>query len=105
MSEARHIQLKTVAAVMGGLDLVLFGADDPEGMLRHTEECRSRNIPFAADFSQQIARMDGDEIRILLDGATYLFSNEYAKGLIESKTGWTDEERLGKDGPRRTPLG
>ena len=26
-------------------------------------------IPFAADFSQQIARMDGDDIRILLDGA------------------------------------
>ncbi len=105
MSEARLIELKSVADRVGGLDLVLIGADDPEAMLRHTEECRSRAIAFAADFSQQIARMNGDEIRILLDGATYLFSNEYEKGLIESKTGWSDEEILSKVGHRATTLG
>ncbi|AXG77434.1 carbohydrate kinase family protein [Streptomyces paludis] len=105
MSEARQIELKKVADRVGGLDLVLIGADDPEGMLRHTEECRSRDIPFAADFSQQIARMDGEEIRTLLDGATYLFSNEYEKGLIESKTGWTDAEILSRVGHRVTTLG
>lgn len=105
MSEARQIELKAVADRVGGLDLVLIGADDPEAMLRHTEECKTRSIPFAADFSQQIARMDGEEIRTLLDGATYLFSNEYEKGLIESKTGWTDEEILGRVGHRVTTLG
>ncbi|POX40135.1 carbohydrate kinase family protein [Streptomyces sp. Ru73] len=105
MSEARLIELQHVAERVGGLDLVLIGADDPEAMIRHTEECRSRSIPFAADFSQQIARMDGDDIRTLMDGATYLFSNEYEKGLIESKTGWTSEEILGKVGTRVTTLG
>ena len=45
------------------------------------------------------------EIRTLLEGATYLFSNEYEKGLIESKTGWTDAEILGKVGHRVTTLG
>ncbi|MEV8312902.1 carbohydrate kinase family protein [Streptomyces sp. NPDC059900] len=105
MSEARLIELKTVADRVGGLDLVLIGADDPEAMMRHTEECRTRQIPFAADFSQQIARMEGEEIRTLLDGATYLFSNEYEKGLIESKTGWTDAEILSKVGHRVTTLG
>ncbi|GAA3370506.1 carbohydrate kinase family protein [Streptomyces sannanensis] len=105
MSEARLIELKAVADRVGGLDLVLIGADDPEAMLRHTEECRTRGIPFAADFSQQIARMNGDEIRILLEGAAYLFSNEYEKGLIESKTGWTDEDILAKVGHRVTTLG
>lgn len=105
MSEARQIELKSVADRVGGVDLVLIGADDPEAMLRHTEECRTRSIPFAADFSQQIARMEGDEIRLLLDGATYLFSNEYEKGLIESKTGWTDTEILARVGHRVTTLG
>ncbi|MFE3098630.1 carbohydrate kinase family protein [Streptomyces sp. NPDC059248] len=105
MSEARLIELKSVADRVGGLDLVLVAADDPEAMLRHTEECRTREIPFAADFSQQIARMSGDEIRILLDGAVYLFSNEYEKGLIESKTGWSDEEILSRVGHRVTTLG
>ncbi|MFF2810502.1 carbohydrate kinase family protein [Streptomyces sp. NPDC058000] len=105
MSEARQIELQTVAERVGGLDLVLIGADDPEAMLRHTEECRTRGIPFAADFSQQIARMDGENIRLLMEGATYLFNNEYEAGLIESKTGWTAEEILAKVGTRVTTLG
>ncbi len=105
MSEARLIELKTVADRVGGLDLVVIGADDPEAMLRHTEECRSRSVPFGADFSQQISRMEGDDIRTLLDGAAYLFSNEYEKGLIESKTGWSDAEILSKVGHRVTTLG
>ncbi|GGP00825.1 carbohydrate kinase family protein [Wenjunlia tyrosinilytica] len=105
MSEARLIELRPVAERVGGLDLVLIGADDPEAMLRHTEECRSRGIPFAADPSQQLARMDGDDIRRLIDGATYLFTNEYEKALIETKTGWTSEEILGRVGTRVTTLG
>ncbi|GAA2610478.1 carbohydrate kinase family protein [Streptomyces tubercidicus] len=105
MSEARLIELQHVAERVGGLDLVLIGADDPEAMIRHTEECRTRGIPFAADFSQQIARMDGEAIRTLLVDSAYLFSNEYEKGLIESKTGWTDEEILAKVGTRVTTLG
>ncbi|NSC21276.1 carbohydrate kinase family protein [Streptomyces albus subsp. chlorinus] len=105
MSEARLIELQHVADRVGGLDLVLIGADDPEGMLRHTEECRTRGIPFAADYSQQIARMDGEGIRQLTEGATYLFSNEYEKELIENKTGWSDEEVLQKVGTRVTTLG
>ncbi|KPC87602.1 ribokinase, partial [Streptomyces sp. NRRL WC-3753] len=34
-----------------------------------------------------------------------LFNNEYEKGLIESKTGWTSEEILAKVGTRVTTLG
>lgn len=105
MSEARLIELQHVADRVGGLDLVSIGADDPEAMIRHTEECRTRGIPFAADFSQQIARMDGDDIRVLVDGAAYLFNNEYEKGLIESKTGWSGDEILDRVGTRVTTLG
>ncbi|MBH1933567.1 carbohydrate kinase family protein [Streptomyces sp. AV19] len=105
MSEARLIELQPVAERVGGLDLVLIGADDPEAMLRHTEECRTRGIPFAADPSQQLARMEGDDIRQLVEGAAYLFTNEYEKALIESKTGWTGDEILAKVGTRVTTLG
>ncbi|WP_432097532.1 carbohydrate kinase family protein [Streptomyces sp. bgisy100] len=105
MSEARSIELQPVADRVGGLDLVLVGADDPEAMIRHTEECRSRGIPFAADPSQQLARMSGDDIRVLVEGADYLFTNQYEKALIESKTGWTGDEILAKVGTRVTTLG
>jgi sugar/nucleoside kinase (ribokinase family) len=105
MSEARSIELGPVAARVGGLDLVVISANDPEAMLRHTDECRSRGIPFAADPSQQLARMDGADVRRLLDGAAYLFSNEYEKALFEEKTGWSGEEVLSRVDIRVTTLG
>ncbi len=105
MSEARSIELGPVAQRVGGLDLVVIGSNDPEAMLRHTGECRERGIPFAADPSQQLARMDGPDIRLLVDGARYLFTNEYEKALTEQKTGWSDEEVLSRVGVRITTMG
>lgn len=105
MAEARNIELQPIADRLGGLDLVLIGADDPAAMVRHSEECRTRSIPFAADPSQQLARMEGPEVSTLIDGAAFLFSNEYEKALAEQKTGWSDAEILAKVGTRITTLG
>jgi adenosine kinase len=105
MQEARDIELGPVVERIGGVDLVLIGANDPEAMIRHTEECRYRRIPFAADPSQQLARMQGDDIRLLVDGAEYLFTNEYEAALTEQKTGWSGEEILQRVGTRVTTLG
>jgi adenosine kinase len=105
MSEARNIELGPIAERVGGLDLVLISPNDPEAMLRHTDECRYRGIPFVADPSQQLTRMGGTEIRRLVDGAAYLLCNEYEKGLLESKTGWSDADVLGRVDVRVTTLG
>ena len=56
MSEAREIELKPIVDRVGAPDFVLVGPDDPEGMLRHTEECRQRGYPFVAD-PQPAARL------------------------------------------------
>src|SRR5438477_10129965 len=72
MAEARNIELAPVAHRLGGLDLVIISPNDPVAMVRHTEECRQRGYPFAADPSQQLARMSGAEVRQLIDGASYL---------------------------------
>ncbi|TCP50803.1 adenosine kinase [Tamaricihabitans halophyticus] len=98
MSEARDIELLPVAERLGGLDLVLVAPNDPEAMVRHTEECRQRGYPFAADPSQQLARMQGDEIKKLVDGAAYLFTNEYETALLRKSTGWTHEDILSRVG-------
>ena len=105
MREARDIELAPIAGRVGGLDLVVISANDPEAMLRHTEECRARGYPFLADPGQQIAWMDGTGIRQLVDGATYLFANEYEAALIEQKTGWSADEILGRVDTRVTTLG
>jgi adenosine kinase len=105
MSEARNIELSPIFARSGGVDLVVISANDPEGMLRHTEECRSRGYAFVADPSQQLAFADGATIRALVEGAAYLFSNEYEAALTEQKTGWSADEILERVAVRVTTLG
>ena len=105
MAEARDIAIEDVAAQAGGVDLVLIGADDPDAMFRHTAGCLAAGIPFAADPSQQLARMDGEQTRKLVDGAAYLFSNEYELAMIEQKTGWTADDIAGRVQVQVTTLG
>jgi len=105
MSEARNIELLPVAERLGGLDLVIISPNDPAAMVRHTQECRDRGYAFAADPSQQLARMSGEDIRTLVDGAAYLITNEYEKDLLESKTGLSDLDVLDRVGIRITTLG
>uniref|UniRef100_UPI003D91EE6E carbohydrate kinase family protein n=1 Tax=Gordonia sp. B7-2 TaxID=3420932 RepID=UPI003D91EE6E len=105
MSESREISLAGVIAETGTPELVLIGADDPAGMLRHTAECRSAAIPFAADPSQQLARLDGEQARELIDGAAYLFTNEYEWGLLRQKAGLSEAQVAEMVGVRVTTLG
>ena len=105
MSQARNISLAKIVSSIGTPDLVIVGANDPDTMFLHTDECRRLGLPFAADPSQQLARLSGEEIRKLIDGATYLFTNDYEWDLLLVKTGWTEGEVLGQVGLRVTTLG
>ncbi|HVQ87802.1 MAG TPA: carbohydrate kinase family protein [Actinomycetes bacterium] len=105
MSEAREIELGPAMERAGGFDFVIVGADDPVAMVNHTQECRQRRLPFAADPSQQLSSLDGEQIGQLVDGASLLFSNEYEAALIERRTGWTTEQILQRVETRVTTLG
>jgi adenosine kinase len=106
MSEDAEIKIVPLADTHGGIDLVLIGAGDPGAMVAHTAECRDAGIPFAADPSQQLARiLDDEQVRALVDGAEYLFGNEYEEALIERKSGWTGAEILARVKVRITTLG
>jgi adenosine kinase len=102
MSEDREIDLSELA---GQVDLVLIGASDPDAMLGFTKQCQDAAIPFAADTSWQLARLEGPQVRSLLDGAAYLFSNDYEASLTERKTGWDATEVTRRVGVRVTTLG
>jgi adenosine kinase len=104
MSEAREIELQPIHE-RRPIDLAVISPNDPEAMLRHTEECRFSGIPFAADPSQQLAWSDGAQIRQFVDGAAYLFTNEYEAALIERKTGWSSADVLKRVGTRITTHG
>jgi adenosine kinase len=44
-------------------------------------------------------------VRQLIDGAAYLITNDYERDLLESKTGWTQDEILSRVGVQITTLG
>ncbi len=105
MEEARFIELAPLGERVGDLDLVVISPNDPEAMVRHTSECRQLGLQFMADPGQQLARMDGTQVRKLVDGATYLITNDYERTLLEMKTGWSDQEVLERVGHRITTMG
>ena len=98
MAEAGRIDLADAHRRTGGLDLVLVGADDPEAMLRHTAAAHALGIPVAADPSQQLARLDTAQTRLLVEGARLLFTNEYESALLRERTGWSEREVLRRVG-------
>jgi adenosine kinase len=102
MTEDRNIDLGELA---GQVDVVLIGASDPDAMLAFTKQCVAASIPFAADTSWQLARLDGEQVRTLIAGAKYLFCNEYEATLTEHKTGWSPAELAEQVGVRITTLG
>ena len=105
MSEARNIELGPIMDKAGRFDMLVISPDDPEAMLRHSETCRQLGIAFAADPSQQMARMSGEDIKLLIEGASYLFMNEYELALAMQKTGWSDAVIFERVKVRVTTLG
>jgi len=105
MSEARNIKLADVVSRTGTTDLVIIGANDPDAMFLHTEECRKLGLAFAADPSQQLARLSAEQIRQLIDGATYLFTNDYEWDLLLQKSEWSEAEVMRQIEMRITTLG
>lgn len=105
MSESSEIDVANINAIVGGIDLALVGADDPSAMIAHTEVFRNLGIKFIADPSQQLPRLDGPQTVSIIDGADYLFNNEYEATLIEQRTGWSSDEVLEHIGARVTTLG
>ena len=105
MAEAREIDLAALLTGHGDVEIVLIGADDPDAMVRHSEACRATGTPFAADPSQQLARMSGEQAAELIGGAQYLFTNDYEWDLMLGKTGLTEEQVLDQVGLRITTLG
>lgn len=96
MAEAADIAL----AGLGPVALVVVAPNDPVAMLRHTVECRDTGLDFAADPSQQLVYLDGPGIVDLVEGAAWLFGNDYEAGLVHDKTGWSDDDVLQRVGTR-----
>jgi adenosine kinase len=104
MGEAVDIEIEPIWHATGA-DLAVISAYDPAAMVKHSAECRDKGLRFVADPSQQITRMDGDALKQLIEGAELLFTNDYEKSLLESKTGMSEADIMAQVGVRITTLG
>lgn len=102
MNEDAYLDISGLAGKIG---LVVIGAGNPAAMQSLTKQCRAQQMPFVSDTSQQLASLDGGQIKELVAGAAYLFCNDYEASLIEHKTGWSDAELTAEVGVRVTTLG
>jgi adenosine kinase len=69
-------------------DLVIVSPNAPDAMTKFAAECRELKIPYLYDPSQQILRLEGQELARDMECAHFLFVNDYEFGLISKKTGW-----------------
>jgi hypothetical protein len=78
---------------VGGIDLVLIGADDPAAMTKHTVACKTLGIPFVADPSQQLPRLDGQQTIDVVDGAKSCLTTNRSN-FDRTATGWSTDKCL-----------
>ena len=75
-------------------DLVIVSPNAPDAMMKFPAECRELGIKYLYDPSQQVLRLEGNELARDMEGAYFLFCNDYEYGLISKKTGWDLKQML-----------
>lgn len=75
-------------------ELVLVSPNEPGAMTKFAAESRELEIPYLYDPSQQVLRLEGEDLARDMEGAHFLFCNDYEFGLISKKTGWSLDQML-----------
>ena len=75
-------------------ELVLVSPNEPGAMTKFAAESRELGIHYLYDPSQQVLRLEGEELARDMEGAHFLFCNDYEFGLISKKTGWSLDQIL-----------
>ena len=75
-------------------DLVIISPNAPDAMMKFAAECKELAVRYLYDPSQQVLRLEGGELARDMEGAYFLFCNDYEFGLISKKTGWSLDQML-----------
>ena len=73
-------------------DLVVISRNDPTGMDHYVQECHQKQIPYLYDPSQQIVRLNDEQLRRGVEWSQSLFVNEYEFELIQKHAGMTSDQ-------------
>lgn len=96
MANAGEISLRDLR--LNKTSLVVISPNDPGAMNQYAAECRELAVPYLYDPSQQIVRMNADDLRSGVEGASSLFANDYEFELLQKHTGLTLKAILARGG-------
>ncbi|HET9905131.1 MAG TPA: carbohydrate kinase family protein [Anaerolineales bacterium] len=89
-----HSSMQSLKNLEKKPDLVMVSPSAPDAMMKFRAECHELGIPYLYDPSQQVLRLEGHELARDMEGANFLFCNDYEFGLISKKTGWSLDQML-----------
>jgi len=89
-----HASKQSIQTLASKPDLVLVSPNAPDAMMKFPAECRDLGIKYLYDPGQQVLRLEGNELARDMEGAAFLFCNDYEYGLISKKTGWDLKQML-----------
>lgn len=92
MAHARDLSLLDHG--LGSNDLVLISPTDPYAMERFALECQQRGIPYLFDPGKQTPRLEAEHLRLGLEGARVLVSNDYEFGMMARKLGRSEQDLI-----------
>jgi len=72
-----------------GIQLGIVSPDGKQGMIEHAQQFVDAGIPFIFDPGQGLPMFNGDELKALIDQATWLTVNDYEMQMLMDKTGLT----------------
>ena len=75
-------------------DLIVVSPNAPDAMTKFCAESRELGLKYLYDPGQQVLRLEGAELINDMEGAYFLFCNDYEFGLISKKTGWSLDQML-----------
>ncbi len=75
-------------------DLIVVSPNAPDAMTKFCAEARGLGLKYLYDPGQQVLRLEGAELINDMEGAHFLFCNDYEFGLISKKTGWSLDQML-----------
>jgi adenosine kinase len=88
MMRSYENHVKDVADVEFGI----VGPDGYEAMLQNSREFAELGIPFIFDPGQAMPLFNGEELRTMIEQATYVTVNDYESSLLQERTGLSEKD-------------
>lgn len=92
MADANQILIEDLGLTPD--DLVMISPNAPDAMIAYAQSCQALEIPYIFDPSQQIVRLDEQELKTGIIGSHALFANVYEFELLQKHTKMSSSEIL-----------